>query len=486
MNIRTKLWLCLAFCMFSCDDGKSQSNKITNNTNNTNNLNNINNTNNANNLNNINNTNVCDPACEEWETCAAGACELKPGRCRTISDCTGAAVCDEAHVCTVECPTPCRVWQVCEDVGGTPQCRTGNHVAWVHEAITIVDPVVNGTSLNMPVDGMAWTWAPSMSGIITSYGRDINDPSIAYVWHVDLQTHEHTKKTLSGNLPPADENFCNGEDWCQFIGFDPERNAVLITGPRAGSLMRIAPDYSVSLVSTSGARPGNSLISYTHVFDFASRRLYVLGALGPSGFSNTLYQLDLDTGVWSSRTLSMPQVYDNCLVVEPSTGLLYSFGGLTTTDGGNTSAPSSEFFVVDPATGQVTVGSLPPEMGARHALSCTFSPIGPGIFLHGGAVVNDDYNEIRNSYYNDLWFYEPASGAWERVLEATVPGTFDPPDSYGDQRFVADPALPNFGKNRGLMKVNDSACGLAVIGEVPVFTHAQLYTLILDPLCGGK
>lgn len=414
-------------------------------------------------------------------------CELNAGRCRTNDDCTGAAICDVEHVCTVECSVPCRPWQTCEDVGGTAQCRTAPHVAWIHEAITIVDPVVNGTSLNMPIDGISWVWASSLSGIVTSYGRDIDNPAIAFVWHVNLQTHEHTKKTLSGSLPLANENFCNGEDWCQFIGYDPVNNAVLITGPRASSIMQIAPDYTVTLVSTSGTRPGNSLINYTHVFDMASRRLYILGALGPSGFSNTLYQLDLDTGVWSSLPVQgMPQVYDNCLAVDAATGMLYSIGGLMTLDGGNTSTPLEQFFLVNPTTGQATSQRLPSEMGPRHALSCTYSPVGPGIFVYGGAVVNDNYNEIVNDYYNDLWFYDPVADTWERILDTTTPGTFEPPDSYGDQRFVADPALPNFGKNRGYMQVFDSGCGLAIIGEVPVFTHAQLYRLLLKPQCDGK
>jgi hypothetical protein len=129
---------------------------------------------------------------------------------------------------------------------------------------------------------------------------------------------------------------------------------------------------------------------------------------------------------------------------------------------------------------------MPEEIGARHALSCSHGGVLRGIFLHGGAVQRDYYNEILNDYFNDSWHYHPDSDTWTRVLPLTTPGTFEAPDEYGDQAFVADPAIPNFGKNRGVMLPLTPFCGVGVIGEVPIFTHGQLYTLGLDPLCMGK
>ena len=467
--------LCCVFAFAACDDEKKNTNDD--------------------NANNLNNVTTCDPACDIWETCVDGACEVMEGLCGETADCPSPAqTCNpEFHTCEVVCEPYCVLYAHCEDVEGVATCVTANHVRWRHNETLIVDPVVNGTSLNLPVDGVSYG---SMGGsqLLTSYGRDLNDPGIAYVWLYDVSSGEHTKQVLSGDLPPADENFCGGEDWCQFLGaeFVDGQSRWLITGPRAASLMRIdLPTYEATLLATSGDRPGDSFISYTHVWDMTSRKLYVFGHLAPAGFSSTLYALDLDTGVWTATALDVPQTYDNCLAVDADTGLLYSFGGRTTEDGGETSAVTDAYYVIDPIDGSVTPGTLPAEIGSRQALSCTWTntfayPREGGIYLFGGAVANDYYNEALNSYYNDIWFFDPVADEWLLVLAGTVPGTLEAPDGNGDQAFVADPALPNFGKNRGLLTESSSACGFLIVGEVPIFTHAQAYTLGVDALCMGK
>jgi len=451
---------------------------------------------NSDNANNLNNVVQCDPACDEWETCLGTTCHLSEGRCEENADCGSPQLeCDQLiHFClSVTCEEECPLFAGCEDVEGVPTCVTADFVQWRHRAITIVDPVVNGTSLNLPVDGVAYA---SMGGsqVITSYGRDLDDPGVAHLWHVDLHTGEHTKKTLTGALPPADMNFCGGEDWCQFLGYEfvDAHGYWLVAGPRAESLLRIdASTYETTLVATSGDRPGDSFISYTHVFDTVARKLYVFGHLAPAGFSSTLYALDLDTGVWTATALDVPQTYDNCLAADTDNGLLYSFGGRVTEDGGETSAPTDAYYVIDPVDGSVTPGTMPEEIGVRQAISCAWSntfsyPRDGGIYLFGGAVVYDHYNEALNVYYNDTWFFEPATSQWTRVLAQTDPGDLEPADEYGDQAFVGDPVQPNFGPNRGVMVEAHAFCGFLVIGEVPIFTHAQPYTLGVDALCMGK
>ena len=451
---------------------------------------------NSDNANNLNNIVQCDPACEEWQMCIETTCHLKEGRCEENADCGAPSLwCDpQTHGCQqVTCEEECLLFAGCEDVEGVPTCVTADRVQWRHQEVTIVDPIVNGTSLNLPVDGVAYA---SMGGsqAITSYGRDLDDPGIAYLWHADLHTGEHTKKTLTGELPPADMNFCGGEDWCQFLGYEfvDGQSRWLVTGPRAESLLRVATNtYETTLVATSGDRPGDSFISYTHVFDTVARKLYVFGHLAPAGFSSTLYALDLDTGVWTATALDVPQTWDNCLAADTDNGLLYSFGGRVTDDGGETSAPTDAYHVIDPVDGSVTPGTMPQEIGVRQALSCAWTksfggyPEG-GIYLFGGAVVNDHYNEALNVYYNDTWFFEPAANQWTRVLAQTDPGDLEPADEYGDQAFVGDPAQPNFGRNRGVMVEAGAFCGFLIIGEVPIFTHAQAYSMGVDALCMGK
>ena len=64
----------------------------------------------------------------------------------------------------------------------------------------------------------------------------------------------------------------------------------------------------------------------------------------------------------------------------------------------------------------------------------------------------------------------------------TEPGTFSDPDQYGDHRFSADERKPNFGMNRGHMKYDADYNRLMIMGEVPIFPHAQAYFLYLDEL----
>lgn len=451
---------------------------------------------NSDNSNNLNNVVQCDPACEEWQMCIEAICHLKEGRCEENADCGAPSLrCDpQTHGCrSVTCDPWCPLFATCEDVEGQATCVTADRVKWRHQEVTIVDPVVNGTSLNLPVDGVSYG---SMAGgdLVTSYGRDLEDPSVAYLWHVDMSTGEHTKKHLTGDLPPADMNFCGGENWCQFLGYEfiDGQARWLVAGPRAQSLLRVdTVTYATTLVATSGDRPGDSFISYTHVFDVPGRKLYVFGHLAPAGFSSTLYALDLDTGVWTATALDVPQVYDNCLAADTDNGLLYSFGGRVTDDGGETSAPTDAYYVIDPIDGSVTPGTMPEEIGARQALSCAWTntlayPPEGEIYLFGGAVVNDHYNEALNVYYNDTWFFSPATNQWTKVLAQTDPGELEPPDSYGDQAFVGDPAQPNFGRHRGVMSEALSFCGFLLVGEVPIFTHAQVYTMGVDALCMGK
>ncbi len=445
--------------------------------------------------NNVNNVLQCDPSCEYWETCEGGTCRVQEGLCGETADCTSLAeTCNlDQHICQVQCDPECPLFAECEDVEGVATCVTSQFVRWNRHEVTIADPIVSGTSLNLPVDGVAYAIAGG-STMITSYGRDLDDPAIAYLWHVDLDSGEHTKQLLTGDLPPADMNFCGGEDWCQFLGYEviDGQGHWLVTGPRAEYVLRIhASTYATTLVATSGDRPADSSISYTHRFDMVMRKLYVFGHLAPAGFSNTLYTLDLDTGVWTATALEVPQTYDNCLTVDTDNGLLYSFGGRITSDGGETSTPTDAYYVIDPVDGSVTLGSMPEGIGARQALSCAWTngfayPRDGGIYLFGGAIVNDSYNEALNDYYNDTWFFDPTTDQWTQVLAQTTPGTLEAADEYGDQAFVGDPAQPNFGRNRGVMSEAGSFCGFLIVGEVPIFTHAQAYTLGVDALCMGK
>jgi hypothetical protein len=450
-----KLLILVAIALFgfsACDDSEESNN--TNNINNTNNTNNINNTNNTNNV-------TCDPACEDWQVCSSGhseaVCEAAESRCATPTDCDGEnALCKvNTHEC-VEYPT------------------------WRKLNVIIQDPVVNGSSIMTPIDGISYAFNPENNNFVTQMGHDVDNSEIGFLWTIDEVAENHTKLELSGEFFAEAENFCMNENWCQFIGYDSVNNEYIITGPRASGIMRTDDSGDSVITSVSGTQPSNGNISYSHIFDWEHRKLYVYGFMTPAGASSTLFELDLDTGLWEEHPSILPEVYNNCLAYEPSTNILYSFGGKITNDGGDTFHETDLVSVINLNDDTVDLNTLDPGIGPRASMGCAFSGQLDRHILFGGNKALDLYNEIDNEYHNDLWIYDPATQNYTQLMPTENTGTFEDPDEYGDQAFIGNENGPNFGKNRGLMQLDSTNNRLMIMGSVPIFTHEQLYFLDLE------
>jgi len=354
---------------------------------------------------------------------------------------------------------------------------------WVHLVVQIDDPIVNGSSLQLPIDGPSFGYDSATDLFATRYDRDFNDPSKAFIWTLDGESGSHYKTILSGDPFPQGENFCvGGEDWCQIIGFDQVASEWVFVGPSASSLMRVDESGTAALTPTSGNHQPDSYIDRIHRFDWDGRQLLLYGATGPSSFSSSVYSLDLDTGVWSQIVSGLRQVDNNCLAYVTDTGVLYSFGGRETQDGGNTVQLLPTYDAVDLFNGAVVTLDMPAAIGARQAINCAYDGARKLIFLYAGSVVNDRFDEIQNDYHNDLWALDPSDGSWTQLMPDTEPGTFSEPDQYGDHRFTGDDSKPNFGMNRGQMQYDVHNDRLMIMGEVPIFTHGQPYFLYLDEL----
>ncbi|MBN2494988.1 MAG: hypothetical protein JXR96_10390 [Deltaproteobacteria bacterium] len=388
----------------------------------------------------------------------------------------------------IEICNPEGYWQDVGDCAYTFQAcsidpETGNAtctgLVWEHIAIEIDDPIMQGSSLQLPIDGPSFAYDPDRDLFCTQYQRDVIEPEHAYVWFVDPAAGSHYRTEPGGDVFDAGENFCMNEDWCQMIGFDPASRDLVIAAPSASVLMRLDPDDVSTIVATSGPRQPNAYIDRAHVFDWTQRQLLLYGAIGPSEFSHAVYRLDLDTGAWSQAVTGLHQVTGNCLVFDASADILYSFGGRETQDGGDTSTVLATYDAIDLNAGTAATVDLPAGIGPRRAMSCALDPTRGLAFVFGGSVVHDRFDEIDNEYHNDLWAMELSSGSWTQLMQDVTAGIFEV-DSYGDHRLVADLRRPNFGQHRGKMDYDPGTDRLFAAGEMPVFTHGQLYALELD------
>lgn len=417
--------------------------------------------------------------------CVTPGCEAGETRCvgSVLETCAGGAFAP-----TTDCAQAGEVCRPSTGTGSTPGPGPGPEptpavcepLGWWHVPVTIEDPIMVGESLTVPVDGISFAYDPASDVMVTAFDRDFQDPSVTYLWQAGLTTGVHERVTLSGDVFAQTEGFCvGGEDWCQFLGRDPVSGEWVVVGASASVLMRVGAGFAGVLQPVSGTPPPDSHINRTHRFAWDARRLLLYGSTGPSSFGSTVHALDLDTGAWSAPITGLPQVDDNCLAWDSENGALYTFGGRETQDGGNTTTVLGTFRAIPLDGSAQQTGDLPAGIGPRHAMSCAYDPSRRVIYLYGGAVVNDHWNEELNEYHNDLWAFDPASGAFAPLVADTPSGTLLPPDQYGDRAFEGDPDGPSFGMNRGQMIVDDDHDRLLVVGAVPIFTHEQIYRLDL-------
>lgn len=350
---------------------------------------------------------------------------------------------------------------------------------WNLVAVTIDDPVVNGKYLMNPVDGITYGYNPDTREFITAFDRDWEDESITYLWHLDETTGTHTKKFMTGEVFSAMANFCMGEEWCQFIAYDETDSTWVVAGPRAPAVLKIdsawgATQTAVAVEETD--QPPNGAISYSHLF--SGHTFLIYGYLTASSFSDKLFMFDVQAADWTVAVSGLPPVYANCLALMPTAGILYSIAGVSTDDGGETSYPYEKMVEIDLGTSTFNVIDLPEGLAGREGLNCAADEASGRLYVSGGSVMVDNYDERLNFYHNDLWVYE--DGAWTQVLPDGAIGEFR---QYGDSwSLKADATLPNFGRNIGKMMYDDSVePRLIVVGDVPG-SATQMYTLTLSDL----
>jgi hypothetical protein len=151
MRHRPTLVILVTLLLAGCGDDDSGSNTNANHAN----------TNNSNSNSNSNsNVATCAPACETWESCAAGGvCELLPGRCGEAADCeTGVETCALGT-------------HTCEPLPTCNEARTPSGVTLPTDACGTLTDCVESTDCadglrceNLPVDGESFARACCVEG----------------------------------------------------------------------------------------------------------------------------------------------------------------------------------------------------------------------------------------------------------------------------------------------------------------------------------
>jgi hypothetical protein len=421
----------------------------------------------------------CDPVCSTWESCVNQVCILNEGNCNTDISCSDAQMCDlDTHLCKDKekiCDLECETWESCVfDDDASMKCMIISDFSWKHQALIIEDEIVNGSSFMMPTDSISYGYNSETGRIISQFGRKDDK---TFLWDFDLSTGIEKKLDLTGDVFSATENFCQDTDWCQFISYNKNENKYMILGSSTNSLMLVTPEGVGELQEVSGSRIPDNMINVHHISVDNGSRFLFFGGLTPSGASSKIYEFSNLT--WKILYDKMPQIAGNCIAYDSENNYLYSFGGRIATNSGNTFTMTSKYFVIDLNNDIHNEFELPTQIGTRKDMSCTYDSKRKYIYLYGGNIVNDRWDEYQNEYFNDLWVYDIANNTWSNILEQTTPGTFTEPDDRGDRTFDGDPTKPNFGQNQGKLIYDEKNDRLLIIGSIPMYTHEQLFILNL-------
>ena len=420
-----------------------------------------------------------EKTCREWEFLEDDICKLKENGCIENQNCGADYKCNLTTYTCIEkekvCDLKCETWESCifeNDID--MKCQVSENLKWEHQTLTIEDEIVNGSSFMMPVDSISYAYNPETETIISQFGRKDEK---TFLWDFNLLTGIEKKLNLTGDVFLSTENFCQDTDWCQFISYNKAQNKYMILGSSTNSLMMVTPNGVGELQEVTGEHIPNNMINIHHISVNEGSKFLFFGGLTPSGASSKIYEFS--NLIWKVIYDKMPEITGNCIAYDSENNHLYSFGGKIATNSGNTFTAISKYFVIDLDNNIHKEFELPSEIGIRKGMSCVYDSKRKYIYLYGGNVVNDRWDEFQNDYFNDLWLYNIENNTWTNILKQTTPGTFTEPDDRGDRMFDADSGKPNFGQNQGKLIYDKKNDRLLIIGSIPMYTHEQLFILKL-------
>ena len=419
--------------------------------------------------------------CKEWETCNenSGICELEEYRCYLSYNCDedNNQYCDlVTHRCEYLddiCDLDCMSWEDCiinED--NEKKCIVKATLKWDKLDIDGIED----SSLFTPFDLGSYGYNPKENTLINYYTKDENYNS--KIGKLNLNTNIQTEEKLDLMNNQTINGFCDNRiKDCQLISFNKssDKEKFMIVSLSSASILYIDDKNITEKVEMLNKPPLdiNDPVTY---FNNDGNTLFVYNNKYEKKNKSKIYSFNDIDFTWKLIIENIPNILGGCLVSDNK--LLYSFGGITNNEAsGNDSGLN--VLSIDYNTGILEEITPPDSLKERVNLSCTYDEKRDRIFIYGGAKIVDEKDELNNTYYNDLWSFDPKTKEWKLILKNIESGSYLPINETGNRIYDADITKPNFGKNLGKMIYDKDRDRLMIIGKIPFSKGIQIYTIKL-------
>lgn len=270
--------------------------------------------------------------------------------------------------------------------------------------------------------------------VVVMFGGTNYDPSSGTAvpnqetWEWNPATAKWTNRTIAGSAPDARSGAA--------MVYDSKRSKVILFGGRAGSGYNYEDTWewdpttgAWTDVASAGSHP-SARSQHAMVYEASTGKVFLFGggrsdsasydATGVIVSLADAWELDPVAHAWTQVTAAGPSArHDLGMVWDSARNKAVLFGGMQIDISGVTGIPKQDTWEWDPATStwseRTSQGSKP---GARYAHSMAYDGSRSKVLVFGGFDIST------GGSLNDLWEWDPASGAWSERLtgsEAGVP-----------------------------------------------------------------
>ncbi len=422
----------------------------------------------------------CKDGCYEWENCVEGICQLKPGACYWDADCGDGKYCDiDTNKCLMRdtlCDLKCETWESCT-INDLSQEECVPYFGFKWNKLNLTDN--DSIKAIYGIDTLAYDSENNTMVNYLSLQEDLIPERQLVLGTLNLDSGTQEEVALFDEGGITVEPFCNEfSKNCEFIFYDKENKNFVLLSLNSSSVIYFNYHnvFKSSFVFTDIPV---FLENVSTVFSKNSKKFFVYSNENErESDKSQLYEFSITDMSWREVADDLPNVSDNCLVEHNN--VVYSFGGIISYNSNKIHNHISKYYEISTETEDFTSFDMPSEFNERANISCAYDSKRNLIFLYGGSNIINEYNELDNKYYSDLWSFNPLTKEWKMISEITNQGTFLPPDEMGNRVFNGNIEYPNFGKNKSRMIYDEVNDRLLLLGEIPPSKGVQLYTINLS------